>query len=91
MLGMSNFMDWTGGPKTNNGILAFGAGAVLGWPFAAALAIPYLVEEFILANVTKDTIVEFCYRVLDGVARTSILMVETESFPSKASITKHRS
>lgn len=49
MLGASYFMDWTSKRGTVAGILCFGIGAILGWPFAAALILPYLMEELIMA------------------------------------------
>ena len=52
MLGMAAFMDWRGGLRTAQGILAIGAGACLGWPFAAAMAIPSLLEEVLFAAIS---------------------------------------
>src|SRR5262249_32651291 len=49
MFGAAAFMNWRGGLKTSLGISSFAAGAVFGWPFAAALSAPYLIEEALFA------------------------------------------
>lgn len=69
MLGMAAFMDWRGGLRTVQGIFAMGTGAVLGWPFAAAMAIPYILEEVSLASISdRQAIVDLAWRLVDGVA-----------------------
>ncbi|KAL8914780.1 MAG: hypothetical protein Q9171_000616 [Xanthocarpia ochracea] len=73
MLGMAAFMDWRGGLKTGVGIMWFGIGAVLGWPFSGALIIPLLAEDFALSLMTGD-ISEIIYRYLDGVVRSLIVL-----------------
>ncbi|RLL96768.1 hypothetical protein CFD26_102476 [Aspergillus turcosus] len=45
MLGLASFLDWRGGQQTAQGIMWFGLGAIVGWPFAGALIIPLLLEE----------------------------------------------
>jgi alpha-1,2-mannosyltransferase len=65
MLGFSAFMDWTRGMKTTQGIMWFGLGTTLGWPFAGALVLPFIAEEAILATVTGE-IFDGCMRVLQG-------------------------
>ncbi|GFF65769.1 alpha-1,2-mannosyltransferase (Alg9), putative [Aspergillus lentulus] len=45
MLGLASFLDWRGGQKMAQGIMWFGLGAIMGWPFAGALIIPLLLEE----------------------------------------------
>ncbi|MCJ1479759.1 mannosyltransferase [Lambiella insularis] len=72
MLGMTSFMDWRGGSKTHIGIMWFGIGAVVGWPFSAALVGPFVVEELILASITKD--VEVFRRIVDGSVRSVIVL-----------------
>ena len=49
MLGMAAFMDHVknGYAATAEGIFAFSVGGILGWPFAYALAVPYVVERII--------------------------------------------
>ena len=74
MLGMSAFMDWRGGLKTGVGIMWFGIGAVIGWPFSGVLIIPLLAEDFALSLITGD-ISEIVFRYLDGVVRSLIVLV----------------
>ena len=75
MLGMSAFMDWRGGLRTAQGIFAIGTGAVLGWPFAAAMAMPFLLEEVMMASITdQQGIADFIWRVADGSIRTLIVL-----------------
>lgn len=74
MLGMAAFMDWRGGLKTAVGMMWFGIGAILGWPFSAALIVPLLAEDFALSLMTGD-ISEIVYRYLDGVVRSLLVLV----------------
>jgi len=74
MLGTAAFMDWQGGLRTAQGIMWFGIGAVLGWPFAGALVIPFIIEELILASVTESGI-ECTRRIVDGFVRSLIVLV----------------
>jgi len=74
MLGTAAFMDWQGGLRTALGIMWFGIGAILGWPFAGALVIPFIIEELILASVTESGI-ECARRIVDGFVRSLIVLV----------------
>jgi alpha-1,2-mannosyltransferase len=67
-------VDWRGGSKTNSGIMWFGIGGVVGWPFATALILPFLIEEALLASITRDGI-ELLRRVIDGTLRCVIGIV----------------
>ncbi|KAK5069764.1 mannosyltransferase [Lithohypha guttulata] len=67
-LGLTAFMDWQGGPKTAPAIMFFGIGALLGWPFAGALIIPFVIEDWVVAIVANDIFDTFL-RYLDGVVR----------------------
>ncbi|KAL8835601.1 MAG: hypothetical protein Q9176_006815 [Flavoplaca citrina] len=73
MLGMAAFMDWRGGLKTGMGIMWFGIGAIIGWPFSGVLIIPLLAEDFVLSLMTGD-ISEIVYRYLDGVIRSLLVL-----------------
>ncbi|KAL8811828.1 MAG: hypothetical protein Q9223_007448 [Gallowayella weberi] len=73
MLGMAAFMDWRGGLKTGVGMMWFGIGAILGWPFSGALIIPLLAEDFALSLMTGD-ISEIVYRYLDGAVRSLLVL-----------------
>jgi alpha-1,2-mannosyltransferase len=52
MLGFSAFMDIRGGVGMANGIFWFACGALLGWPFAGALIVPFLLEQILLTVYT---------------------------------------
>lgn len=73
MLGIAAFMDWRGGLRTAQGIWAFGSGAVVGWPFAAAMIIPFAIEEAVLGYMS-DQIRDLTARVLDGSVRTVLIL-----------------
>jgi alpha-1,2-mannosyltransferase len=77
MLGFAAFMDWTKGMKTAQGIMWFGIGATLGWPFAGALVLPFIAEEVFLAVVTGEVSDGF-KRLSHGAARSlAVLAVQT--------------
>jgi alpha-1,2-mannosyltransferase len=73
MLGITYFMDWRGGSKAHVGIMWFGIGAIVGWPFAGALIGPFIAEELVLVSITKD--IEVARRFLDGTVRSLIVLV----------------
>lgn len=73
MLGMAAFMDWRGGVRTAQGIWAIGSGALLGWPFAAAMIIPFALEEVLLADMSGQ-LPELTRRTMDGTVRTLLVM-----------------
>ncbi|KAL8946137.1 MAG: hypothetical protein Q9222_007428 [Ikaeria aurantiellina] len=73
MMGMAAFMDWRGGLKTAPGMMWFGIGAIVGWPFSGALIIPLLAEDLTLSSMTGD-ISEIIYRLLDGVVRSLLFL-----------------
>ena len=81
MLGMSAFMDWRGGSKTAQGIMWFGIGGIVGWPFAMALVAPFLFEELVLATLTRAGI-EVGRRFLDGTVRSLLVLVSHLFFES---------
>ena|SRR5690242_8922491 len=74
MLGFSAFMDWSGGIRTAQGLMWFGIGAILGWPFAGALVLPFVGEEIFLAAVTGQG-VECITRLADGFTRSLVILV----------------
>ncbi|KAL4895811.1 Alg9-like mannosyltransferase family-domain-containing protein [Aspergillus ambiguus] len=51
MLGLTAFLDWRGGQKVAQGIMWFGLGAIVGWPFAGALIVPLLLEEMVIGFI----------------------------------------
>jgi alpha-1,2-mannosyltransferase len=72
-LGLTAFMDWQGGAKTATGIMWFGIGALLGWPFAGALIIPFVIEDWMVAIWMSNTFETF-RKYLDGVVRCLIVL-----------------
>jgi alpha-1,2-mannosyltransferase len=68
-------MDWHGGLKSATGIMWFGIGALLGWPFAGALILPFVAEEWLLAILGPTDIFETFLRYLDGIVRCLIVLV----------------
>lgn len=75
MLGISAFMDWRGGLRTNQGINSFGTGALLGWPFVAALALPFVGEELLLGILSDiDGQIALCWRFIDGIVRALLTL-----------------
>lgn len=74
MLGLAAFMNWRGGLKTAEGIMWFGIGGIVGWPFSTALIIPFLTEDLYLASM-MDELSEVIFRYLDGVVRCVIVLV----------------
>lgn len=74
MLGTAAFMNWKGGLRTAQGIMWFGIGATLGWPFAAALVAPFAIEEVFVASWMGDT-VGMLTRLLDGTVRSLVVLV----------------
>ena len=75
MLGMTSFLDGRSGSKTHEGIMWFGIGGIVGWPFATVLIGPFLAEELLLVTITKDYI-ETGRRFLDGIVRCAIVLVK---------------
>ena len=74
MLGATAFMDWRGGSQTATGIMYFAIGGVIGWPFASALILPFLLEEVAFTWTTSEW-VELIRRAVDGALRVTILVV----------------
>ncbi|KAF7559513.1 hypothetical protein G7046_g4649 [Stylonectria norvegica] len=75
MLGAAAFMNWRGGLKTSHAIFWFAMAGVLGWPFAAALCAPYMLEELVLA-IFSDNVARFewFHRTSRGVVAGGILL-----------------
>lgn len=74
MLGLAAFLDWRGGQKIPQGIMWFGLGAIVGWPFAGALAIPLVLEELAIGFIAGSmrTVVS---NILNGILRCLAIMV----------------
>ncbi|RYP47147.1 hypothetical protein DL768_006757 [Monosporascus sp. mg162] len=76
LLGAAAFMDWRGGLKTSWGIWWFAIGGILGWPFAAALCAPFMVEEGIFALMSdRNSFFESVLRIVRGILGAVLLQV----------------
>lgn len=76
MLSMAAFMDWRGGLQTARGIFWFAVGGILGWPFAAALSIPFLLEEICFAVIgSRSAFDELVLRFLRGIRAALLVLV----------------
>lgn len=76
MLGAASFMNWRGGLRTSYGIFWFATGGILGWPFAAALCAPYMLEEaFFSLFSDKTALIECIMRVARGVVAGLLVLV----------------
>jgi alpha-1,2-mannosyltransferase len=73
MLGFSAFMDWARGMRTAEGIMWFGIGTTLGWPFAGALVLPFIAEEVLLAAVSGEVSDGF-WRIFYGTNRAILVL-----------------
>ncbi|OIW28273.1 hypothetical protein CONLIGDRAFT_681244 [Coniochaeta ligniaria NRRL 30616] len=75
MVGAAAFMNWSGGLKTSQGMFWFAVGGVFGWPFAAALCAPFLLEEGLFAVLSdKERFFEAALRVFRGIVAAGILV-----------------
>lgn len=74
MLGFSAFMDIRGGVGIPAGIFWFAGGALLGWPFAGALIIPFVLEQLLLTLYTRKFYAGV-KNLLDGALRSVALLV----------------
>src|SRR5699024_5574277 len=74
MLGLSAFLDWRGEQKTAQGIMWFGLGAIVGWPFAGALVIPLLLEEFVIGFISSS-LEKLFFSVVDGTLQCLSILV----------------
>lgn len=74
MLGLSAFLDLRDSHKTAQGIMWFGLGSIVGWPFAGALMVPLLLEELIL-SVISHKLWPFVVSVVDGGLRCLAILV----------------
>lgn len=83
MLGAAAFMNWRGGLRTASGIAWSAAGAIIGWPFAAALCAPFLLEEGLLALISLGNAQRFfdaVRRVLKGAFLAALILVSGLSY-----------
>ena len=74
MMGAAAFMNVKGGLKTTEGLMWFGIGATVGWPFSGALILPFILDELTYLTRTAD-INGVTSRALSGLLRTSVIVV----------------
>ena len=74
MMGAAALMYVEDGLKTTEGIMWFGIGATVGWPFSAALILPFIPDELTYLKRTAD-ITGVASRVLGGVLRILAIVV----------------
>ena len=74
MMGAAAFMCVKDGLKTTEGIMWFGIGATVGWPFSAALILPFILDELTYLKRTADFI-GVASRVLGGALRILAIVV----------------
>ncbi|RAL17081.1 dolichyl-P-Man:Man(6)GlcNAc(2)-PP-dolichol alpha-1,2-mannosyltransferase [Aspergillus homomorphus CBS 101889] len=74
MLGLTAFLDSRGSQKTAQGIMWFGLGAIVGWPFAGALLLPLLLREAVLGFFSAN-LPRLCRGIFDGAIRCLTIMV----------------
>ena len=78
MLGMASFMSRQDGVRTNAGIAWFGLGAIVGWPFSAALILPLLFDEAL--SMFTGGFAGLFLRIMGGSAWLLMISV-CQSFP----------
>jgi alpha-1,2-mannosyltransferase len=74
MLGLASFLDWRGGQKIPQGIMWFGLGSIVGWPFAGALMVPLLLEEVIISFIA-GSMRKIVFNILNGALRCLSILV----------------
>lgn len=74
MLGLTSFLDWRGGQKIPQGIMWFGLGSIVGWPFAGALMVPLLLEEVIISFIA-GSMRKIVFNILNGALRCLSILV----------------
>ncbi|KAF7717497.1 Alpha-1,2-mannosyltransferase [Penicillium ucsense] len=65
MLGLAAILDLKNGRRLAQGIMWFGLGSIVGWPFAGALMLPLLLEELVISILSQKT-GHFAVSVIDG-------------------------
>lgn len=78
MLGLAAFLDRRGRVNTARGIMWFGVGAVVGWPFAGALVLPFLFDE-VIAGAREGNVSLAISRIVRGVFECLPVLVGSQS------------
>lgn len=74
MLGLTAFLDRRGKNKIAEGIMWFGTGAIVGWPFSGALLLPLLAEE-VLTSIFSGHLGNTLWQVVNGGIRCIVILV----------------
>lgn len=83
MLGAASFMNWRGGLRTASGVAWFALGAIVGWPFAGALILPFALEEGLLLVMSlgdTENFLDGVRRLLKGGLAAAGILVSTDGF-----------
>lgn len=83
MMGLAAFLGPENGLGTQRGIAWFGLGAIVGWPFSAALILPLMVDELVYIRLTGQVLGTF-QRITAGIARILPLIVRSISFLNRS-------
>ena len=75
MLGLAAFLDWYDSSRAAKGIFWFATGGIIGWPFAAVLVVPFVLEELFLSSPLGPTSLGGLMRILNGGVRSLIILV----------------
>ena len=74
MMGIAAFLDVRDELNTTQGIMWFGIGAIVGWPFSAALILPLSMDE--LASIKLTRSIKGCFsRVFRGIVTALPIIV----------------
>ncbi|KAI5287357.1 mannosyltransferase [Ascosphaera aggregata] len=76
MLGLSAFIDWKGKNQTARGIMWFGLGAIVGWPFAGVLMVPFILEVIYHAIASSSVKTAVVHIIKGGIGCLLILNLE---------------
>ena len=74
MVGLAGLLGRKSRSKTARGIMWFGVGAVVGWPFAGALVLPFLLDEIVVGASTGEVAATIS-GIVDGAARCLAILV----------------
>ena len=84
MMGLAAFLEPENGLGTQRGIAWFGLGAIVGWPFSAALILPLMVDELVYVRLTGK-VSGTLQRMMAGIARFLPLIVRSLSLFNRSS------
>jgi alpha-1,2-mannosyltransferase len=84
MLALACFLDWRGGVRTSMGMFWSAMGGILGWPFAAALCVPFLAEEAIIGLMsTAEALQHAIVRGIRGAMSALLITVSNVDLTNK--------